>query len=616
MPMMHHFASLHALQKAHIKGDMREWNVVFENPRNPPPHPYMNNQYGLPSYESSVPGSWKNKNSNIDDGFLSTSSVSEPSPISIDRDLSTRNIAITGTVLGCGLGIACVAIGLRMILEGRTPLPPWLHSMIESIGVMDYYWITQHLYIGAHQAYRFPRVVAVMLPLFINILVTLALDCMNILHSVTLRWALWREGRLDFNSNLRLFTSAKHHAPNSWAANFVSALSLVFAYGCTSLVTFDVYIKGSTDDEGNLISAHVDGERYALDFNGWAIFGLGSSLLLQATISLWSLAWRPNLVETWSCNPLTNTKVCIVAGLLLDCNERNPSAMKIPGEKELLSLNRSQSSARLLTRPRAVQRPPRDLVPAVRRITALLWAIFGIVALWTITLVGCAVHAGTANTQSVFNNSGRSDAAMFWQYYGQVSINFTTTARRDWLGIIVQTAVQSCITLGLHCVELLVSLHWDEKIWRKAASKKGARLSDNTIFTRLKSWPILTLFAFKATTHWVFGNALAANVYITMNLLPVIALAVSMLFLALFAEYLARVKPKGPQPATYGNLQAIEDLVDSWGHGTIWWGDKGNHGYVRRAGTADYPLPEMQVNALYRGIRTQLDSATTKRICF
>jgi hypothetical protein len=605
------------VQRAQVNQDSREWTVTFQRPRNPPPLPYMNELYETPSFASSTPTlSNKSKKLSTEDGSFSTSADLELSTQPIHKDLRTRNIAMAGLFLGCGLSISCVVLGLRMILAGRTPLPPWLQRMIEAIGVMEYYWIKQTRYIYGHQVHRFPRIVATLIPLLINVFVTLALDCMNMLHSVTLRWALWREGRLDFNSNLRLFSTAKHHAPNSWPANLVSALSLVFAYGCASLVTYDVYIMGSTDANGNMISSQVDGERYGLDFNGWAIVGLGFFLLLQATISLWCLFWRPNLVETWSSNPLTNTKVCVVTGLLRGCKDQDSMAAEIPGEETIMSLNRSRSSSRLLTRPRPFQRSPRDLIPAVGRIMTLLWVLFGIVAIWTITLAAWAVHTGTANTNYVVQNSGRSDSAMFWQYYGQVTIDYSTTARRDWLGIIIQTAVQSCFTLGLHCVELLVSLHWDEKIWRKAASKNGSRLSDDSVLSRLKSWPIFTLFAFKAITNWVFSIAFSANVYITMNLLPVITLAILMLLLALFAEYLARVEPKGPQPATYGSLQTIVDLVDNWGYGTIWWGDKGMDGYIRRAGTAGYPLPEIQMDYLYRGIRTKLDSYPTQRKCF
>lgn len=50
--------------------------------------------------------------------------------------------------------------------------------------------------------------------LAINVILTLCTDGMMFVHSVSLRWALYREGRLEFNTNIRLFTSSKRFGPN------------------------------------------------------------------------------------------------------------------------------------------------------------------------------------------------------------------------------------------------------------------------------------------------------------------------------------------------------------------------------------------------------------------
>jgi hypothetical protein len=75
-----------------------------------------------------------------------------------------------------------------------------------------------------------------------------------------------------------------------------------------------------------------------------------------------------------------------------------------------------------------------------------------------------------------------------------------------------------------------------------------------------------------------------------MRFLPIFTLAGLSLILAAFATYLARWQPKGPQPAAYGHIQTLADLIDEWHVGEsvrLWWGDKGlADGNVRHAGTS------------------------------
>lgn len=56
-----------------------------------------------------------------------------------------------------------------------------------------------------------------LLPLALNILVTVINETLGYVHTISLRWALQREGRLAFNSNLRLFTSARTFKANAWS---------------------------------------------------------------------------------------------------------------------------------------------------------------------------------------------------------------------------------------------------------------------------------------------------------------------------------------------------------------------------------------------------------------
>jgi hypothetical protein len=62
-----------------------------------------------------------------------------------------------------------------------------------------------------------------------------------------------------------------------------------------------------------------------------------------------------------------------------------------------------------------------------------------------------------------------------------------------------------------------------------------------------------------------------------------------MLIVSLFVSYIAFRHPSGPQPATYGHVQTIVDLVDEWPSPEkplVYWGHKeGNEGEICHAGT-------------------------------
>jgi hypothetical protein len=168
------------------------------------------------------------------------------------------------------------------------------------------------------------------------------------------------------------------------------------------------------------------------------------------------------------------------------------------------------------------------------------------------------------------------------------------------LGITIQSLFQSVLTLSIHYTELLTQIIADERKWREAYSKKGARTGP-TISCLIKDWPALALFVFTGLTQWVFGEALSVDYLVTIGLLPIITLTALLLLLATSAEALARYKPKGPQPATYGDLRLLAELMDEMEHETIFWGDKGEINGVRITGTSGTSLPGVRSSSLYYG---------------
>jgi hypothetical protein len=63
---------------------------------------------------------------------------------------------------------------------------------------------------------------------------TILSDQLNYIHAVSLRWALYREGRLNSNTNIRLIASSRNTPPNRWWTNLFSICCLILCYSALS----------------------------------------------------------------------------------------------------------------------------------------------------------------------------------------------------------------------------------------------------------------------------------------------------------------------------------------------------------------------------------------------
>lgn len=82
--------------------------------------------------------------------------------------------------------------------------------------------------------------------------------------------------------------------------------------------------------------------------------------------------------------------------------------------------------------------------------------------------------------------------------------------------LLIVAALQSLVTMSVHCVELLVNRSRDEQLWRKAMRQRHRKNAENSnsgsadirissFKAALTSWQTITLFAFKPVIHWMFG---------------------------------------------------------------------------------------------------------------
>ena len=156
------------------------------------------------------------------------------------------------------------------------------------------------------------------------------------------------------------------------------------------------------------------------------------------------------------------------------------------------------------------------------------------------------------------------------------------------------------MTMGLHCAELLVNLSRDEDTWCETYTAKGY-VSRNALFDVLRSWKTVLLLVLKPVVHWLFG--LGITFYfdwgIFMRQPQILYMSIAIIVLAVFGTFLCFKRPKGPQPATFGHVQTLVNLVDDWNE-NMFWGHKGcDTNGICHAGTAHSELGKIMMTEVH-----------------
>lgn len=108
----------------------------------------------------------------------------------LDRGIWSRNICVAGLVLSWISGFVAVIVGAWLVhFHGSGHL-----TLAE----------------GAAEGVK----------LVINVYITLLNEAMGFIHTISLKWALHHERRLEFNSDLRLLSSSRQSLPNRWRVAF------------------------------------------------------------------------------------------------------------------------------------------------------------------------------------------------------------------------------------------------------------------------------------------------------------------------------------------------------------------------------------------------------------
>lgn len=481
------------------------------------------------------------------------SSVSSFDPDAVEAenrlyDRGNRAIAFTGVIftIVCGAVFAVLAVTVFFI----SAMP----GQYDSIVAMD----GQERTISISISYKAHLGIS----LGLNALVTLCTEAAGFVHATTLKWALAKEGRLVFNANLRLLTSARGiFSSNGFVVNALYSISLILSYAASSTILLTTAFPACSISKSTGLYCDEDASRSVISFVPPAL--LGTAFLIQGTLAL--IAFYGTQVPTWSNSPLDVT----LASLHRNLTQYRPNRC-------MRSAAFADSTSTEPIRPAWRQPSIYNSRRSARWIVRLAWLLSAIFA-----VIGAYVVAFK---------------------HGEVFI--------PWDGIAPPMAIltaslaiggiQSVLTIGIHCCELIALLARDEVVWRAATTKKGTKPM-NPIRTFLGSWHCVVLLIAKPIIHWLFGWAVsaAAGYGIWIRGVLVFYLAAGTVAVAIFTTLVARSRPVGPQPSSYGHVQTLADLVDEWSIRLFWGHKKDRSGAAAHAGTSSRRLPSVNMEEAY-----------------
>ena len=400
--------------------------------------------------------------------------------------------------------------------------------------------------------------------------VTLCIESLGFLHTTSLRWALWQEHRLQFNTNLRLLTRSKTLKCNAWYTNVIWMFLAAASYAACGQIFYSSYGDGFFD--------------YIMSVNQWSLLFLCIGLAGQTALAVCSLHFMNRHALTCSGNPINNTLVCYHEGLRHNASGHLNSGSHLQSDQRDARLQLSGRNATLASLSRFAV-----------GVTVLLWIICAATFFWA----SMTYHYGNS-APTVKGSSGSAPSV----FNGGNSICFKsnnqTTYGPSFVALFCSLAIQMFYTFALHCTELLVNRVRDQKTWDSACDlrRHGVKIDTSAAKEVFNSREAMFLLLLKTIVPWSFSESVqffftSQGLVVCSNADAIFLLASLTLVTAVFGSYLCFHRPPGQHPVTYGHFQTIVNLVDDWGADKqpLFWGDKAHVGWdaegeIRRAGTS------------------------------
>lgn len=407
------------------------------------------------------------------------------------HDISIR-LPLIGFTLAMLVGIAFLATGVGIAVASRQSY----HSLANQ---QDTFVLRGFFSIMTSTSTTLPTEIII---LCFSIVVTLCMEAIGFVHSMTLRSALAAESRLEFNTNLRLFTATKHQrwtSPNGIPANILMLLLLILSYASGTLALTPVSIEYATNNDDG---THTYIDQYYAYASAQPLIVLGTSILLQGIIVLSGLFKCQRLLRSTSV--LDTTRALMYD---YDLVAQAGRCMHPIGTTDIAFNPR---------KPSPLQPSVWSAHLAPKKVLLLAWCLVALYATWGGIILYLSNHAGEIQVPI----SGAVSCYLFgfgyelgftglgqWSFLPNtlsaavgmvITIESGSIPVLFWLIIFVAFALlQGGLTFQLHLYEAIVNAVRDERAWR-AASTKGATLSPNVLGTVLSNWPSVMLLVFKS----------------------------------------------------------------------------------------------------------------------
>ena len=522
---------------------------------------------------------------------------------SYDKGHITRWLALFGLTLVWVCGVVCIAIASSLFARQRPYTAVGQTAQLPAGSVV----------IGNQgEVYAF----------LVTALVTICTESTGFVHDISLRWDLFREGRLRWTTNLRLLSTSRVTQATRTPSNILYFFTLALAYTASSQIFVPTAFSAT-------YMAQIDGSQsleLGTSASGAALMVLGICFVVQAAIVTWIYVASRQHIKTWSPNTLTILLACMSSDSAMVSASDSPRFSSLASTASRIS--QKIVAHRLGPPPPSYSCNKQASLFATRKVTlrrtlCVLSVLPVLIFIWAAIVLNAWKRTGTANSLAEFAGDHAKLGAVLLnsQYYPAIqpfpiqndpgpepSLIHAGTA--IFVCLILVFCIQVYLTFALHCAEVLINTARDQRLWEKAARRgnskpRGAPLNRNVVASLLASPPNVLLLAVKMVAHWLFNQSLLpvvifSNSYdnakwqciltqISLFGVPTLFLAGAATVLAVISWYEACRSPRGAQPSTYGHLQTLTELVDEWGNGErLYWGDKGvtSDGLVRRAGTS------------------------------
>ncbi|KAG2359425.1 hypothetical protein BDR07DRAFT_1378719 [Suillus spraguei] len=484
-----------------------------------------------------------------------------------DRSLKSRRYAFVGLACSSIFSCSCIVTGIAILAK---------HGVIgTAVGNLV------HTEEGLTQLLLQKEI----LNLALNVTVTLCTESIGFVHGISLRSALASESRLRFNTNLHLLTAARGwYHPNGTLHNGILVVLLIISYSSASLV---VCVDETRSGDG-------------MAFAGLPILILSVALLLQVMIAVSGI--QAVKILTWSSSPFDLTAT------LVHHMQLTPATSKCM--RCVPDLDTDEGPAK----PSEIQPSEWHAHRSTRKVVIFLWVI-------VVACAGWAAFVMHVWDKYPLTRSGSPDARTLqtWSFLphnlSPCIVYFVPGVDLEmWILLLVNmAAIQGPLTLGLHLSELIANVFRDEKQGRCATGRKGLITATNPVKMIFTDPICLVLFVAKFflrysfLSNWMFGLSFSRHTpgkieapMVYMYTAQIWNLCIALFIFSRFFTFVALRRPHGPQPAAYGHVQTLANLVDEWSP-VMWWGHKEDGIPYCHAGTSDHPLPDVKIDCVYAG---------------